>query len=522
MHLRYPPLFLGAVALLFVVGSVRAVEYVGGELIKIQSSDAVYYVGTDLKRYVFSNERIYKTWYQNFDKVQAVTSEELNSVPLAGVVTYRPGTRMVKIPDDPKVYAIGKNGLARHITTEDVATVLYGTDWIKKVDDLPASLFLGVYTIGDPITLTTQFDPASARDAETSISGDRGLPVLVTSSPDAPPAPTSTPPAVPAAPTSTPAVLGAVEDMEIARSDSNIMYVASLDGGVGVWKTKDGGKTWSRIRTGGAVETIAVHGTNPDVVLLSDGGKIYRTTNGGAVWSSITVSSTVGPVQGLAFATGNPEIVYGLSSRWLIKSTNGGATWSNISSAENLTFAFTDALLVHPLDNDTVFAGSTQGVQRSTDGGVSWTQLKPPTGTEAVRVRSIDSHPRDPLVYYITTDQGLWYTADNGSSWNPTRVPDVANDELYDLDLADSDTNIVYVATKKGVFRSTDRARSWEAVNGNLPLADVKALAVDAKDEKRVIVGTRDQGVTVVDGEGVYFTSEGGLKWEKQQATVPN
>lgn len=518
MYLRYPALFLGATALLLSFSFVRAAEYVGGELIKIQSSDAVYYVGTDLKRYVFTNERIYKTWYQNFDKVQSVGSEELNSMPLAGVVTYRPGSKMVKIPDDPKVYAIGKNGLARHITTEEIAIVLYGTDWNKKVDDLPASLFLGVYTIGDPITLTTQFDSVIAREAATSISADKGLPAIVSSSPDAPPAaPTSTPPAAPAP---TPVVLGAVEDIEIARSDSNIIYTVSPDREVGAWKTKDGGKTWSRIRAGSAVESVAVHATNPDTALIVDSGRIYRTTNGGAAWSSISVSSTVGPVQQVAFATVNPEVAYGLSSEWLIKSLDGGVTWSNVSAVTNLSFVFTDVLLVHPLNDDTVFVGSTNGVQRSTDGGLSWTQLKPPTQAVGLRVQSIDSHPRDPMVYYITTDQGLWYTADNGSSWNPTRVPDVADNELYDIDVADHDTNIVYVVTKKGVFKSTNRAVSWEAVTGNLPLADVKTLAVDPKDENRVWIGTRNQGDVVADGEGVYLTTDGGLKWEKQQVFV--
>lgn len=520
MHLKHYALFIGAAALLFVVGSVRAAEYVGGELIKIQSSDTVYYVGTDLKRYVFSNERAYKTWYENFSAVKTVSSEELNGLPLAGVVTYRPGSRMIKIPDDPKVYVIGANGLARHIATEEIATVLYGADWNKKVDDLAASLFLGAYTIGDGITLTTQFDPATARAAAASISIDKGLPVLVSTSPDAPPAPTSTPPTIPTAPTSTPVVLGAIEDIEISRSDPNVIYAVSTDTGVGVWKTKDGGATWSRIRTGGSAESIAVHSTDPNVALVVDSGKIYRTTNGGTTWSSISVSSTVGPVQNIAFAIGNPNTAYGLSAEWLVKSTDGGATWSNVSSASNLTFAFTDALLIHPLNEDILFAGSTQGVQRSTDGGLSWTQIKPPTSAATTRVRGIDSNPRDPFIYYITTDQGFWYTADNGSSWNPTRVPDVANDELYDIDLADNDANILYVATKKGVFRSTNRALSWEAVTGNLPLADIKTLVVDIKNENRVWVGTRDQGETIVDGEGMYLTSDGGLKWEKQQAFV--
>lgn len=520
MHLRHFALFLGAAALLFVVGSVRAAEYVGGELIKIQSSDTVYYVGTDLKRYVFSNERVYKTWFENFSAVKMVSSEELNGLPLAGVVTYRPGSRMIKIPDDPKVYVIGANGLARHIATEEIATVLYGADWNKKVDDLAASLFLGAYTIGDGITLTTQFDPASARTAATSISIDKGLPALVSTSPDAPPAPTSTPPAIPAAPTSTPVVLGSIEDIEIARSDSNIVYAVSGDADVGAWKTKDGGATWSRVYKGGSLTSVAVHATNPDKALIADAGKIYYTANGGKNWSAASVSSTVGAVHTVVFATVNPDRVYALSNGWIIQSMDAGATWSTVSAATHLSFTFLDVLATHPLDDTIVYVGSDRGLQRSTDGGLSWTQLKPPVQSEALRMRSIDPNPRDPLIYYMTTDQGFWYTADNGSSWNATRVPDVADNELYDVDVADNDTNIVYVATKKGVFRSINRAVAWEAVTGNLGLVDAKTLVVDPKNENRVWVGTRDQGSGTMDGEGLYLTVDGGVKWEKQQAFV--
>ena len=519
MHLRYPALFLGAVALLFVVGSVRAAEYVGGELIKIQSSDAVYYVGTDLKRYVFTNERVYKTWYENFDTVKTVGSEELNILPLAGVVTYRPGTRMIKISDDPKVYVIGANGLARHIATEEIATVLYGTDWNKKVDDLAASLFLGVYTIGDGITLTTQFDPATARAAATSISMDKGLPVLVSASPDAPPpvAPTSTPPVAPAP---TPVVLGALEDIEIARSDSNIVYAVSGDADVGAWKTKDGGATWSRVYKGGSLTSVAVHATNPNKALIADAGKIYYTANGGTTWSTASVSSTMGAIHTVVFAMVNPDRAYALSGGWLIQSLDAGVTWSAVSAATHLSFTFLDVLVAHPLDDATVYAGTDQGLQRSTDGGLTWIKLKPPVGAEVLRVRGIDPNPRDPLIYYMTTDQGFWYTADNGSSWNATRVPDVADNELYDVDVADKDTNIVYVATKKGIFRSINRAVAWEAVTGNMGLSDVKTLAVDPKNENRVFVGTRDQGSAVAAGEGLYLTAEGGLKWTKQEAFI--
>src|SRR3989344_2559457 len=90
-----------------------------GDLIKLQCSAgsgvndpcrAVYYLGADGKRYVFPNEKTYKTWYSDFSGVQIVSATELSSYSIGGNATYRPGVKLVKITTDPKVYAVGGNG----------------------------------------------------------------------------------------------------------------------------------------------------------------------------------------------------------------------------------------------------------------------------------------------------------------------------------------------------------------------------------------------------------------------------
>src|SRR3989338_4746527 len=75
-----------------------------GDLIK-GGTAAVYYYGTDAKRYVFPTEKTYQSWYANFDQVKTVSDTELASYPLGGNVTYRPGVKLIKIMTDPKVYA---------------------------------------------------------------------------------------------------------------------------------------------------------------------------------------------------------------------------------------------------------------------------------------------------------------------------------------------------------------------------------------------------------------------------------
>lgn len=88
---------------------------VSGDLIKLQCATgadvndpcrAVYYLGADGKRYVFPNQKTYMTWYSNFSTVKVVSSTEMSSYPIGGNATYRPGTKMIKITTDPKVYAV--------------------------------------------------------------------------------------------------------------------------------------------------------------------------------------------------------------------------------------------------------------------------------------------------------------------------------------------------------------------------------------------------------------------------------
>jgi len=122
-----------------------------GTLMNTPASDSVYYCGADGKRYVFPNRKTYDTWYAGFDAVTALSAEEMAAVPFGGMVNYRPGVRLVKIQTDPKVYAVAHGGVLRWVTTESIASGLYGAGWAKMVDDVPDAFFAN-YRLGEPIT----------------------------------------------------------------------------------------------------------------------------------------------------------------------------------------------------------------------------------------------------------------------------------------------------------------------------------------------------------------------------------
>jgi len=118
-----------------------------GDLIKMTGNTSVYYLAADGKRYVFPNSTTYFSWYPDFSGVITIPATELQSYPLGGNVTMRPGTKLVKITTNPDVYAVEPNGVLRKIQTEAQATALYGTNWNKRVVDVPDAFFTN-YTTG--------------------------------------------------------------------------------------------------------------------------------------------------------------------------------------------------------------------------------------------------------------------------------------------------------------------------------------------------------------------------------------
>lgn len=126
---------------------------VAGDLIKAPiGGAAVYYLAADGKRYTFPNSKIYNSWYADFSGVKMITDSELTSYSIGGNVHYRPGTRLVKITTDPKVYAVTPGGVLRQIPDEATAAALYGSTWNQQIDDLPDAFFAPPnYTIGTPL-----------------------------------------------------------------------------------------------------------------------------------------------------------------------------------------------------------------------------------------------------------------------------------------------------------------------------------------------------------------------------------
>lgn len=142
-----------------------------GDLIKLaddgdsetEYDSAVYAVGVDGKRHAFPNIQVFNSWYTDFSSVKIATPNEMAALPLGKNVVVRSGTFLVKLTTDPKVYAVEPEGILRWVSSEEIATGLYGSEWQKRVIDMPDTFF-GNYTVGESVTSIIHPDGSFAED----------------------------------------------------------------------------------------------------------------------------------------------------------------------------------------------------------------------------------------------------------------------------------------------------------------------------------------------------------------------
>lgn len=156
--------------------------FASGDIVKLADDgnsetygdSTVFYLGADGNRYVFPNDKTYFTWYDDFDNVRIISSEDLASIPLRGNVTYRPGVKMIKLQTNPTVYVVGQGGELQAVPSEEVAVGLYGSTWNQQIEDINDA-FWSNYTVGAPLAVASDFSPNTARDAVLTINADKGL-----------------------------------------------------------------------------------------------------------------------------------------------------------------------------------------------------------------------------------------------------------------------------------------------------------------------------------------------------------
>jgi photosystem II stability/assembly factor-like uncharacterized protein len=327
-----------------------------------------------------------------------------------------------------------------------------------------------------------------------------------------------------------------------------LFYIGVVDGGV--WKTTDYGRTWQPIfddQPTGSIGALAVAPSNPDVIYvgsgegmqrpdLSTGDGIYKTTDGGKTWSHLGLRDgqqipqiVVDPRDaGRLFVAvlGHP---YGPNEeRGIFRSTDGGETFRKVLFVDENTGGADVAL--DPQDPDTVYAvlwearegpwengefrGPGSGLYKSTDGGQSWRPLTSglPTFAEGLGRIGITVAPSDPRRLYATVEAhvgaGLYRSDDAGEHFrlvnsDPRIV--ARPDDAAEVRVHPKDPDTVFVPTIV-TWKSTDGGKTFSGWRGAPGGDDYQRIWIDP-DHPDVMILAADQGAIVTVNGGETWSS---------------
>lgn len=269
----------------------------------------------------------------------------------------------------------------------------------------------------------------------------------------------------------------------------------------------------------GRINCIAVDPSNNNIIYAgTPGGGLWKTTNGGSNWAPLTdnFSATIG-VSGIAIDPLSPSsnrtiyILTGdgdqgnMKSLGVLKSTDNGNSWNNtgLSWASN-QYKNGYKLMMHPTNNQILFAVTTDGIYKTINGGSSW-QLKINAGS----FQDMEFKPGDPNTIYAASWGSIYLSYDNGDSFSRVSSGLPSTSSRAALGVTPANPNYVYInfADGTGVYRSTDSGlnfslRSQINMTGNQGWYNL-AIAVSPTNAEEVHGG----------GIDCYKSIDGGATW---------
>ncbi|MFN8008572.1 MAG: IPT/TIG domain-containing protein [Terriglobia bacterium] len=289
---------------------------------------------------------------------------------------------------------------------------------------------------------------------------------------------------------------------------------AGFNGG-GVYKSSDGGGTWSTTNTGLLfyyVNALVIDAQTPTTLYVGALNGVFKSIDGGGSWGAASTGLPISDVTALAMDPRTPTTLYAgtlagaleSTDAELFKSSDGGVSWSasGIGLPRNLNV---NALAINPQTPATLYAGTNGGEFKSSNSGDSWTEMSVGLTNSYVCALAIDSQ-MPAIVYAGTFSSGVFNSSDGGGSWTAINSG-LTNSYVYALAIDPQKTTNLYSGTIGGVFKSTDGGGRWSPAGVGLPSTlRVNALVIDPQTPTTLYAGSYD-------GVGVFKSSDGGGSW---------
>ncbi len=331
-------------------------------------------------------------------------------------------------------------------------------------------------------------------------------------------------------------------DLAIASDDPSILYAtmwrarrppwstyAPLGGpGSGLYRSVDGGETWSRLNGAGLPDGeweragVAVSANGKRIYALIDAKKagLYRSDNGGDTWtlqnSDSRLTSRSWYFSGVTIDTKNPDVVY-VPNVALYRSEDGGKTISIVRGAPGGDDYH--QIWVDPKDSTRMILGTDQGTTISVDYGNTWSSWYNQPTAQLYHVITDNRFPY--AVYGAQQDSGamaIWSRTDHGQIDARDWFSPGGSESGY-IALDPNDPDIIYLTGTYGSVSRFDRRTSfsqditpWPVATWNTEIFERKyrdpwtpVLLFSPFDKKSLYLGT----------EFVMKTMDGGLHWEK-------
>jgi photosystem II stability/assembly factor-like uncharacterized protein len=328
--------------------------------------------------------------------------------------------------------------------------------------------------------------------------------------------------------------------------DSTTFYFGAVNGGV--WKTTDAGTVWTPIfdnQSVASIGAIAVAPSDSKTIYvgtgesdirsnLSSGNGVYKSTDGGSTWTHIGLEDTR-QISRIVVDPQNPNIVYvgalghaygPNEQRGVYKSIDGGTHWAKVLD-QGPNVGISD-LAICPGNPQILFAGAWNthrppwstyapidgpggGLYRSEDAGKTWSRLNGtglPDGDWG-RI-GVDVAPDGKRVYALIQAKkaGLYRSDDGGNTW----VLENADSRLTSrawyfngITIDHNNPDVIYIPNV-ALYRSEDGGKTISIVRGAPGGDDYHQLWIDPKNSASMVLGT-DQGTTISLDRGQTWTS---------------